>query len=491
MADRTERTQVCIVGAGPAGLAAASEATRSGVRVILLDAGAGLGGQFWRHAAAGSQLSGDLHHDRGEYARLASAVGAAEDAGQLVYLPEHHVWSLTVQDDGCVVNAICRSQSPGVPETRSGTDSGAPTETVVRADYLILATGAYDLQIPFPGWDIPGVMTIGAVQALLKGNDVLAGQRVVLAGTGPFLLPVAAGLAGRGAQVLGVHEAASPLAWLGRLPLLARNPAKVREAVGYGVTLARHRVPLKQRSTVVAASGPDRLRSVTVARLDRTGRLHPGSERTVATDILAVGWGFQPQLELALAAGCALRSTASGDAVVQVDHTQRTSQDRVFAAGEATGVGGAQLALAEGTIAGAAAARAARLTPGTAPVPESAYRRRDELRRFAAALDEIYQVPASWLAGVEPDTVLCRCEEVTVADLSRAVALGARDLRTAKLLSRAGMGWCQGRICGYATACLVEQQSGTARDPRQGLERAVASPLPLGLLARPDQPTEP
>ena len=146
---------------------------------------------------------------------------------------------------------------------------------------LVLAVGAYDRQAPFPGWTLPGVVTAGGVRALLKGSGVVAGSRVVVAGTGPFLLPVAAGLADSGATVLGVHEAASPRAWLSHVGPVLRNVGKLGEAVGYARALVRHRVPLRTRSIVLAAEGDDHLEAVTVARVRHNGVV-PGTERRLA-----------------------------------------------------------------------------------------------------------------------------------------------------------------------------------------------------------------
>ena len=180
-----------------------------------------------------------------------------------------------------------------------------------------------------------------------------------------------------------------------------------------------------------------------------------------------------------------MRVSADQTLVVETDEHQATSQPRVFAAGEVTGIGGAQLAVAEGAIAGAAVARAAARRPSAivAPAGRGPASRRPSLRRFAAALSAVYPVPPAWLDHLEPDTIVCRCEEVTVAEIDRAIELGARDSRTVKLLSRSGMGWCQGRECGYATACLIAHRTGAPLDLANGAGRPVAAPIPLGLVA--------
>jgi len=489
---------VAIIGAGPAGLAAAVHAAEQGALTILLDSEARLGGQYWRHEKAGLDASGatsprswlvprsmlgrpaDLHHDVATYHELVRRLDALVAAGRLSVHLQHSVWSVQVDESGCSIAAVDRHR----PDL--------PAELRVRAAVLVLAVGGYDRPVPFPGWDLPGVLTVGGAQALLKGSGVAVGPRVLVAGAGPFLLPVATALAARGSQVLGVHEANRSRGWLRQLPAAASQPAKVREAAGYAVALARHRVPLRTGSVVVAAHGADRLEAVTVARLDRAGHVRDRTRRRLAVDVLAVGYGFTTQSELPLQAGCALSATADGTLAVTTDASQRTSNPRVYAAGETTGIGGAQLAVAEGIVAGISAARAAGPSPAGPslagpsrpdPALAAALRSRDRLRRFAAAMHAVYPVPRFWLDTLAPDTVVCRCEEVTVAEIDAAIGNGARDARSVKLLSRAGMGWCQGRECGYATSCLTAARTGQPIDLASGAGRSVAAPIPLGLVA--------
>jgi D-hydroxyproline dehydrogenase subunit alpha len=482
MTSPAERADLAVIGAGPAGLAAAVQAARSGLRVTLIDAGAYFGGQYWRHGPAGITGDADLHHDVHVYTGLAAQAEQLIEQGRIAYLPEHHVWNLAADAAGSIVHTVSRA------------NPAQPTELTVYSDYLALAAGAYDRQVPFPGWELPGVITVGAAQSLLKGSGIAVGRRVLVAGTGPFLLPVAAALATRGSTVLGVHEANHPVGWLRHLPALAGQPGKLGEASAYALALARHRVPVRHRSVVVAAHGTDQLEAVTVGRLDRTGALKSATLERIPSDVLAVGSGFIPQPELALMAGCAMHTTPDQTLAVTTNTRQATTNPRVFAAGETTGVGGAQLAVAEGILAGAAAAQAAgspvyggpqRLLDVTA--------RRDRLRRFASALHAVYPVPTVWMDHLEPDTIVCRCEEVTVADINRAVDLGARDARTVKLLSRSGMGWCQGRECGYATSCLLARRTGQDLDLASGAARPIATPIPLGVVARmtamPPEPT--
>ncbi len=355
------------------------------------------------------------------------------------------------------------------------TGPGQTSSRTVTADAVLLATGGYEKVLPFPGWTLPGVVTAGGAQAMLKGGLVLPGRTVVVAGTGPLLMPVAAGLAAAGAEVAAYVESAHPADFVRHARTLAANPAKIAEAARYAARLLCHHVPVTVRHTVVAAHGSDRVEAVTVAALDAHGRVRSATRRRIACDTLAVGHGMLAHTDLAETLGCAIDAT--GDAFVVTDAEQRTDVPGVWAAGEATGIGGAVLALAEGEIAGCSIA--ARLT-GVDPRPADwarAARARTRLRTFFAAVDSAYALPAYWAEQVSDDTVVCRCEEVTAAEVQEAVEeLGATDLRTVKLLTRAGMGWCQGRVCASGVAGVAGCPVGLGKRP-------FARPVPLGVLA--------
>lgn len=447
---------LAVVGAGPAGLAAARAAAEAGLCVALIDAGARTGGQYHRHPPEGLGRSGPAgpHHGWAAFARLRDAVLSHP---RVAHLADHRVWLLS------------RAEGPGTRcfTVRAVRGERERTQVRVTAPALLIAAGAHDRALPFPGWDLPGVLTAGGAQALLKGDRVTAGRRVVVGGTGPFLLPVATALAAAGARVPGVYEANRPDPALLRL---AGQPAKLLEAAGYGAALLRHRVPYRPGHAVTAAHGGAAVEAVTVARLDARWRPLPGTERTVECDTVAVGYGFTPQLELPLHLGCATRRDTDGTPVVAVDAAQRTSVAGVYAAGETTGVGGAQLALVEGELAGLAVALDQGRRPG---VPRGLAGRRARLRGFAAALHRAYPVREGWTRWPRADTLVCRCEEVPRGALDEAVReLGATDARTVKLMTRAGMGWCQGRVCGFATACLTARADG--RPPGEAAHLGVA-----------------
>ncbi|MFE2422603.1 FAD-dependent oxidoreductase [Streptomyces hokutonensis] len=456
----TERPHLAVIGAGPAGLAATVAAAAHGVRVTLLDSAARAGGQFYRQPAdeLNARRPQALHHRWRTWQRLSDALARHVEAGRVTHLTDHHVWFVERRLDRFTVHALL------------GPEQEVPVE--VRADAVLLATGGYEKVLPFSGWTLPGVLSAGGAQAMLKGSLAVPGRTAVVAGTGPLLLPVATGLASAGVEVAALVESADPKAFVRQTRVLAAQPGKVAEGAQYAARLLRHRVKLLTRHTVVEAHGDERLEAVTVVALDTDGRLRPGTERRLPCDTLAVGHGMLPHTDLAETLGCRLDGIA-----VHVDDEQRTDVPGVWAAGETTGIGGADLALAEGHIAGRSAA--ARLT-GAVPDPRgwaAAAKSRSGLREFIADLDTVYAPPACWTDLVTDDTIVCRCEEVTGGAVREAVAgLGAGDVRTVKLLTRAGMGWCQGRMCGPAVAGLAGCELTPSRRP-------FARPVPLGVLA--------
>ncbi|WP_217196522.1 FAD/NAD(P)-dependent oxidoreductase [Streptomyces buecherae] len=488
----TDGRRIVVIGTGPAGLHAALAAARAGARVTLVDNGARVGGQYHRHAPPADEPSPGHAPVRPHHAPPAggAAPGRAPEGQRLAravaahpaidHRPHTTVWSIEP----------ARDAGGGAPASHlvhvlTGPADGFRTPGTLAADALVLCPGAFDRSLPFPGWDLPGVVTAGAAQALAKGQRLAVGQRVIVAGTGPFLLPVAAALLGAGARVLGVWEAGSPAGWL-RSPLAALRDGrgKLPELAAYAGTLARHRVPYRTRRAVVAAHGEGRLRAVTTARLAPDWTVRPGSERRVeGVDALCVGYGFTPQLELALATGCALEDGPDGTPRVALRAGQRTSVPRVYAAGELTGVGGAELAAHEGELAGLMAAAALGHRAGD-PARVAWLRRRVRSgRRFAAALALAHPVRPGWHTWLRGDTLVCRCEEVTYDALRAAVTERHVDgPRALKLACRAGLGACQGRTCGRAVTELAAGLTPDASVPGAPAPGAPApgAPAPRG-----------
>ena len=400
-----------VVGGGPGGIAAATVAAEAGRRVCLLDDNERPGGQIWRGFKA--ETAAKYPHGK-RFVDWAARLGAsgceAWARWQVVDAPAAHC--LRVERDG---------------ETRD-----------LRYGKLILATGARERFLPFPGWTLPGVMGVGGVQALVKGGLDATGKRVVLAGSGPLLLAVGAALAGRGARVLGVYEQAPLRQLMGFGATLLRHSGKLAEGARY--RLKTFGTPYRTGCWVVRAEGRGRVERVTVT----DGR----KQWSVDCDWLGCGFHLVPNLELPRLLGCRI---ARG--FVSVDGRQESSVKGVACVGELTGVGGLEKALVEGEIAGWAAAGREREVLRLGPA-------RDRLQRFAERLDRAFALRAELRPVATPETFVCRCE-----DVSRAELAGFSGWREAKLHTRCGMGACQGRVCGAATEFLFGWETTGMRPP--------------------------
>jgi NADP-dependent aldehyde dehydrogenase len=475
---------VAVVGAGPAGLAAAVAAAEAGASVAVVDSAAQPGGQYWRHRPETviPDPDGRGHHDWDVYLDLRSRFDAARTRGAITYLPGRSVWMAQKHDDGFTLRTTPTLASP----TLASPTPASPTPVAVRGRRLVLCTGGYDRQLPVPGWDLPGVMAAGGIQAFIKANGSLPGRRFVIAGTGPFLLPVAASIAEAGGTVVAVLEASAPSAWLPHLRAAVGVPEKALEGAGYAATFARHRIPYRTRSVVTEVLGENRAHAVRTARVDSAGRVLPGSERVYDdVDVVGFGWGFTPQLELPVSLGVSTRIDADDSLVGVVDSRQESSVPGLFLAGEVTGVGGAALAVLEGLAAGGAAADGTGAPPSSAILPPKAAARAERHRRFARAMHQAHPVPAAWSEWLTPETTVCRCEEVTAGEIAAARSeLGAADSRSLKSFTRAGMGWCQGRVCGFAASCLAAGNSHPSEPSlAASAKRPLAAPVSIGELA--------
>ncbi|HTD61738.1 MAG TPA: FAD/NAD(P)-binding oxidoreductase [Gemmatimonadaceae bacterium] len=380
---------VMIVGAGPAGIAAAVHAAEAGRRVVVLDSAQRPGGQIWRH------------RDRRTLPRVAVR------------------W--LERFDRCGAEFV-----PGA-EVVDASPFGGRT--------VVLATGARERYLPFPGWTLPGVIGIGGAQALLKnGAAEFAGRRVVLAGSGPLMLTVAAALARAGARIVLVAEQASARRMTRFATGLWRTPGRILDAIAYRSAFVG--APFRPGTWVTRVS-------VSPSGLD----VMLSDGQRVASDVLCTGYGLVPSTELARLAGCTIR-----DGAVDVDERQATSVRGIFCAGEPTGIGGVDAALVEGAIAGRAAAGVALSRDLTAT--------RARHREFAQRLDAAFAIRPEVRSLAEAETIVCRCEGVPYGALDPAWTP-----RQAKLYTRIGMGPCQGRVCGPIMECLRGWPPDTPRPP--------------------------
>jgi D-hydroxyproline dehydrogenase subunit alpha len=398
---------VLIVGAGPAGIAASVRARECGARVSVIDDNPALGGQIWR-----------------------GGVASKSDSEALSWLERFAASKIPILNSAYVISEdrISRTLLIETPEEKLEFSFGK----------LILATGAREIFLPFPGWTLPGIMGVGGLQALTKSGLPVSGKKVVISGSGPLLLAAAAYLRKIGARVKLIAEQASRAA-LARFALqLFRSPGKIVQTAGLQRALAG--VPYLPGCWVEAAEGNGHVERV---------RLRRGSRVWMEDcDFAGIGYGLYPNTELAVLLGCSVEETG-----IAANEFQQSSVENVFCAGECTGIGGLDLSLAEGEIAGYAAA-------GQMERARQLFRKRTNAQQFAEALNAAFKLREELKRLPRPETFVCRCEDVSFQRLQ-----GVHTFRSAKIQTRCGMGPCQARICGPAVNFLFGWRTESIRPP--------------------------
>ena len=463
----TERPELLVIGAGPGGLSAAIAARQAGAQVVVVDERSQAGGQYFKQIGveASAGLAADQQHREGAaLIEAARGLGVEIRSGVMV-------WG-AFDPDGYAAVAQGRSYR------------FAPKATIV-------ATGAYERGWPVPGWTLPGVMTTGAAQTLWRTARRLPGRRVLIAGNGPLNLQLAAELIEGGAEVVAVVEAAKRpgLTQLGALCAMAiASPALVRDGLRYH---------LRRR-----AGGAEMIYGMMLASVDKgSGGLHvrivdvkppkPGSpmrERAFDVDVVCLGYGFEPSNELLRVLGCGHDfDPVRRHLVTRRDERGRTDVAGTYALGDCTGLGGARAALAEGTLIGLCAAEdlgygidrtlAARRASATATLARH--------RHFQRALWSLYAAPAYSARLATPETLICRCEEITFGQVEAALAESMSEVGAVKRRTRLGMGRCQGRYCAPVLESLMAERLGQPRGEFSGFApRVPVKPVSIEELAQ-------
>ena len=464
---------VAVLGAGPAGTGAAIAAAAAGRSVLLIDEAPAAGGQIYRKLPDALALArhdaGDTDPDR----RAGDTLRRELDESRVRTAFGWRVWSVIRSERGFRLDAI----GPG----------GAHA---VEATVLLIATGAIERVVPFPGWTTPGVFGLAAATPMLKSQRISPGKRVVVAGAGPLLAAVAAGVVKAGAEVAAVVDVNGPANWLAAAPALGLRPRLAAQGAGWVLRLLRARVPFHFRATAVRALGDRRLEAVEVAPVDGGARSRPHTAAmTIDCDALCIGHGLAPATELPrlLRAECVF-DRARGGWRPDVDGFGRTSVAGLYVAGDGAGILGGQAALIAGRTVGAAIAADLR---GTVPVVRASWTGW-QARRFGAAMTALTATRSAVAAAMPAETIVCRCEDVTRGEIDAGYDAGARELNQLKHFTRCGMGPCQGRSCGEAAAELLALRlvaDGVVPDVDAGRRRAgqwtgrtPLRPVPLSAL---------
>lgn len=447
-----------IVGGGPAGLTASIELAHSGARVAIVEEQSELGGQYFK------RRSGEILKRDGDFRPAGTTlIRAVREAGVACFTG-HLVWGTQGGD-------LWTSR---VEDGQLGQISG-------RA--LLITSGAYEKTIPFPGWTLPGVCTPGCALHFATVDRVAVGKRVLVAGSGPFLLPVACSLLDVGASVVGLLEASHPYRVSMASLAASTHLKRMRELVQYLGILRNHRVRIRQGWHVSQALGNEQVERVVVAG--------DGGERDeIEVDALCVAYGFRPSTELARLLGVdCCTDPVSGDLVPTKDDFGRTSKQGVYIAGEVAGIGGVDSAIVSGRLAGIGIAKdlGLRSTSGNTTV---AWLRKKQarLRHFAHLTGRLFSTEEGYLS-IPDETIVCRCESVTAGIVRKASQSSWIDLQAVKAFTRAGMGPCQGRECGATVARLVAESSGRAIEAFPA--RMPLKPIKIGYAETPTDSLHP
>lgn len=449
---------VCVVGAGPAGLTAASVMAAAGLGVALFDDNPRPGGQYFKQTPPGFRAGPGALSPEPERAEALLAV--TRDAN-VRYRPDTTIWA--------------RAESDTLAYAGEG-GSGR-----VRARATVIAAGAHDRAVPFPGWTLPGVVTAGGALNLMKGQRLLPGRRVVVVGNGPLLLVTANALLASGAELAAVIEAGRPdRALAASASRLAAAPGLLFKGLGYRRAMRRERVAYSVGQTIVEAIGTGAVRAARIAPITRQGVVDRGRTRLVEADAVVVGFGLSPSVELTRMIGCAHSFDAALGGWIPIRSADlETSESGIFSLGDGAGIGGVEVATAEGRLAGLAIVR--RLRGGGKAIDAAlghARARLARLYRFRDGLNRLFRGPASYLELLTPETTVCRCENLTAGRLTEALRACEGDLGQVKYATRLSMGRCQGRNCLRTLSDMADRDASEERAALPGM-RAPARPVRL------------
>jgi thioredoxin reductase/bacterioferritin-associated ferredoxin len=448
-----------IIGAGPGGAEAAITASGYGVKVALVDEQAAAGGQVWRapiQRAPGRQTA-DMAEGDALRQRLATS--------PVDTFFGHRVWSVAQNASGFRIDTI-----------------GPEGPAFLEAPRLVVATGAHERVTPFPGWTLPGVIGLAAATVLLKSHGVAPGQRVAVAGCGPLLAVVAAGLVKAGVTVVAVVDRTSRRDWLRELPAIAKRPDLAVRGLGWTLQTILAGVPLLSAHGVRRADGTDTVQKVVVGPVDEHGAPAGGPELTFEIDALIVGHGLTTACEITRLLRAQHRfDRLLGGWIPVTDSACSTSVPGLYAIGDGSGIRGQAAATLAGQRVGIALGETGERPPSGPSVAAQVDAMLVKLRPFSEAMAGLMAQRPAEVAAIPDDCVVCRCEDVTRRELRAAMEAGAADIQQLKHFTRCGMGPCQGRYCADTVQELMAQE---LRVPREAVGywtgRPPLRPVSLG-----------
>lgn len=467
LTDQDKNFDVVVIGGGPSGMAAAAQAAKHQLKVALIDDRPTLGGQIYKQLGEGFKVKNP------------SKLGSDYVKGQ----------ELVAATNSPYIQVLLNTTAAAIEESTLHIVSQNEQAQKITFKKLIVAPGAYDRPVIFPGWTLPGVITAGGAQTLVKTQRVLPGERILFAGSGPLALAFPAQLANYGANVVSALEA-SPFPKLSSLiKLILATPGNfnlMQDAVFYRWSLFKKRIPMRYGRMIISAEGDGRVESVTHARVDKNWKPIPGTEEKVLVDTLCIGYGFVPSIEIFRLLNVAMEyEEIKGGQIVTVDEWGRTSAPHVYATGDGAGVEGSYIAICRARLAAISAAMELNvLTSEQANSEASAFRKELKHRRaFQKALNQTFKIGSGIFELAGEKTIICRCESVDRSSIEDAIE-STIDISVVKAITRAGMGLCQGRNCQKQIAAMIAKKHNIEiSDIKQTTPRFPARPVTLGSIA--------
>ena len=460
-----EDYEVVIIGGGPAGMSAASVLAEHSVKTLLIDEKGRLGGQLWRGIA--------------EPAAPSRFANSPNDRINLSITKGCRNGSLRIQTPACVLGIF--------PDKSILLSTEKDTIMEIKAQTILFATGAREKVRPFDGWTLPEVMTVGGAQLLLKNYNVLAASEILVSGAGPLLYLLCGDVLSRGGTISALLDRSSFISVLGITRLMRGQLSKFGQGLSSFSHMLKAQVIPRYRTQITRAVRQDGCIEATAQKTGQDGTFISGSSRRYKTQMIAVTNGFVGNIELPQIAGCHLDySLDKGGWSVTVDTAMETSVSGMFAAGEITGVAGGHKAMVEGRLAALSILhQAERISTG-----DFENKRRPLLvnriryQRFGAYLNQQWAIPRKEWDTIDDDTIICRCEDITLGKLRSWIKSGFSSPSVLKRATRCGMGTCQGRTCGPLIYDILAAYAPTARTEGLFSVRVPVKPVSLGALAR-------
>lgn len=459
---------IVIIGGGPAGITAATEAARAGVQCTLIDEAPRIGGQVYRQKPTSFEATQKVN------------LNAEQTRGQKLIDGFNEVAEL--------VQVLSSTSVLGIQKNKEVLWASDGASGILHAKQIIIATGAYERPVPFPGWTLPGVMTVGGVKSFIKTMHVKPGQRAVISGTGPLIISTANRLHEIGVEVLAVLEAGNP-------PWSSESFLKDWDAIDFARDIAddlrelkQNGIPLLFNHAIFEAHGESEVTGVTYGPVDaEEWKPLKDQAKIIDADLVALGFGFVPNTEITEIAGCQHDFYPGIGWVVVRDELMQTSVPGILAAGDGASISGAIIAEEEGRIAGIKAAENIQAIPAKEAKAryEKPLGRIHSFEIFRKALNAVSAMRSGLFELIKPETLVCRCEEVALSQVKQALNSGVGNLQSLKLFTRLGMGPCQGRNCAPSMGMFMcHTLNRTPQEVGRINPRPPVKPVTLGALAK-------